>query len=249
MELVSIIIPNHNYKSFLRAAVESLVRQTYSRMELLVVDDGSTDGSPELVEVLKSSYRARFERFDSILLRENRGKLHALNKGLPLAHGEVTVVLDADDYLDRSYIEKTVCALLNAKANNRKVGFAYTDCWLVDSECTRLARGRSMPFDGELLRTLSYIPCCATTVTRVLQEALPFDESIRVGTKHHKWRKIAASGWRGLYLQKPLFFYRMHDRNISGIGERVLHEAQQGDRKMYLLSGYWRTAKLNKEVA
>ena len=100
----------------------------------------------------------------------------------------------------------------------------------------------------ELLSTHSYIPECALTLSAPLKEAAPFDESIRVGTKHHKWMRIARSGWIGRYVAEPLFFYRMHDTNMSGIGRSVLDEDDKSGRKDRLLSGYWRVAKSDEVV-
>ena len=56
-------------------------------------------------------------------------------------------------------------------------------------------------------------------------EAAPYDEAIRKGTKHHKWKKIVANGWNGRHLAEPLFCYRMHDANLSGIGKRPVDTA------------------------
>jgi hypothetical protein len=70
-------------------------------------------------------------------------------------------------------------------------------------------------------------------------EAGPYDETIRKGTKHHKWKRIVANGWRGLHIPEPLFSYRMHEGNLSGIGKRVIAEVEQGVGGERILSGYW----------
>ncbi len=248
MPLTSIIIPNYNYRKFLPRAVESLAEQTYNRMELIIVDDGSSDDSREFIESLKGFYRDRFERFESLLLEENRGKLHALNRGIPLIHGEITIILDADDYLEIDYITEIVDILIDTNAKNKMIGFVYTDCWLVNSAGDMLARGKSTSFDKKLLKTSSYIPTCAPIFTSILQDVLPFDERILIGVKHHMWKKIINAGWEGLYLAKPLFYYRMHDQNLSGIGKKVLNDVERATTKVYILSGYWPKGDLKKGV-
>ena len=77
--LVSIIIPNYNYGTFLHAAVESVVEQTYKRLELNIIDDGSSDDSRQDIKSRKGFCQGRVEKFKSLLMMENRGILHAIN--------------------------------------------------------------------------------------------------------------------------------------------------------------------------
>lgn len=245
--LVSVVIPNYNYGSFLSQTVESVVRQTYARLELILVDDASSDESPGLITSLSDSCQGRVERTEVLLLEEHGGKLYALNRAIPRATGEVIIILDSDDYLADDYVALTVKRLLDSRAQNDKVAFIYTDCWLVDSADNVLSQGRSTTFSGALLQTSSYIPECAPTMASVLKSILPFDERIKVGTKHHKWRKIVADGWEGEHLAEPLFYYRMHQRNISGIGRKVLAELDQSKPELHILSGYWPTAVVSQE--
>lgn len=242
MLLVSVIIPNYNYGKFLPLAVKSLVLQTYKDLELIIIDDGSTDNSQKIIESLKATYKERFNKFWSISLKENRGKLHALNKVVPLVHGDITVILDADDYLEINYVEETVCTLIESNAKDKRIAFLYTDSWLVDTNYNTIGRGESKHFCKDFLQNNSYIPGCAPIFTSVLKEALPFNESIRVGTKHHKWQKIVNCGWKGHYLQKPLFYYRMHDQNLSGIGLRILQQKNCSIDSTHNLSNYWQTS-------
>jgi glycosyltransferase involved in cell wall biosynthesis len=89
--LVSIIIINHNYEAFLAEAIESAVAQTYSGIEIIVVDDGSTDNSRTIIE----KYANRIQ----VVLKPNGGQASALNAGFKESHGDIIVLLDADDYL------------------------------------------------------------------------------------------------------------------------------------------------------
>jgi glycosyltransferase involved in cell wall biosynthesis len=237
--LVSVLITSYNYAEFLPWAVESVAAQSFADIQLVIVDDGSTDGSCKYIGTIHGTYGTRFRHCRCVRLRANRGKLAALNVGIPLLHGEATVILDADDSLLSDYIDITLDQLQSAVARESAIGFVYTDCHLVDRKGTRLGRGRSTPFDAELLCTESYIPECAITLTTALRAILPLDESIRVGTKHHKWCRLTAAGYGGEYLARPLFNYRMHDRNLSGIGVRVLDEVRHGRPREKILSAYW----------
>lgn len=88
---VDIVIDNYNYRPFLGAAIESACAQTHPRVKVIVVDDGSTDGSRQLLD----SYADRVE----VVLKENGGQASALNAGFECCQGDAVIVLDADDLL------------------------------------------------------------------------------------------------------------------------------------------------------
>jgi glycosyltransferase involved in cell wall biosynthesis len=90
-KLISIIINNYNYARFLPAAIDSALQQSYEHVEVLVVDDGSTDHSPDVMR----SYGQRI----IAIYKENGGQASAFNAGLAKCHGEIVIFLDADDLL------------------------------------------------------------------------------------------------------------------------------------------------------
>jgi glycosyltransferase involved in cell wall biosynthesis len=90
---ISVVVCNYNYAQFVGAAIDSALAQDYSRCEVIVVDDGSTDGSQEVIE----RYR---DRTRVILLPTNRGQVAALNDAWPLAQYEIVMFLDSDDLLE-----------------------------------------------------------------------------------------------------------------------------------------------------
>src|SRR6266700_1460758 len=89
--LASIIIDNYNYGRFLEQAIESALNQNYLRTEVIVVDDGSTDNSREVI--------ARYGNRILPLVKDNGGQASAFNAGFRRSHGEVVLFLDADDAL------------------------------------------------------------------------------------------------------------------------------------------------------
>lgn len=90
--LVSVLLPVYNGEPYLAAALESILRQDHDRLEVIAIDDGSTDGS---LEILRRYQRADDRIF--IVSRENRGLIATLNEGLALAKGELVARMDADD--------------------------------------------------------------------------------------------------------------------------------------------------------
>ncbi|HUR30708.1 MAG TPA: glycosyltransferase family A protein, partial [Saprospiraceae bacterium] len=88
---VSIIISSYNYVLFVRDAIESVIHQRYSDFEIIVVDDGSTDGSPEII--------AGYGNEITFIPKENGGQASALNAGFKASRGSIIIFLDSDDLL------------------------------------------------------------------------------------------------------------------------------------------------------
>lgn len=238
--LLSVLIPSHNYGRFLPFTVESVIAQDYGPIELIIVDDGSSDDSKKIAKELLAA-SDRFVKSKVIALEKNRGKLGAINEGLAHLHGEYCIILDADDLLDANYASRCIAELNKTREKDPKVGFVYTDCHLISEIGEEIDRGRSTAFKPELIKQYSFIPEPAVVLTEILQQAGPFDESIRRGTKHHKWQRIINNGWWGQYIAEPMFSYRMHGNNLSGIGQRVIGEIRSGQGGERILSGYWPT--------
>lgn len=98
--LVSVVVNNYNYERFVGRAVDSALAQTWSRLEVVVVDDGSSDGSPEVL----ASYGERIR----LVRKSNGGQASAVNAGFAASRGEVVLFLDADDELDPQAVERVV---------------------------------------------------------------------------------------------------------------------------------------------
>lgn len=99
---VSIIVPSYNHAKYVRALVESIYRQTHKNFELLVLDDGSKDNSPELLKQLQAEFG--FE----LVLKSNEGLCKTLNKGVDWASGEFVVIIASDDYMPDTRLEEQV---------------------------------------------------------------------------------------------------------------------------------------------
>src|SRR5262245_260978 len=98
--LVTALINTYNYGRYLPFAINSVLKQTYPNIEIIVVDDGSTDHTPEIIAHYAGRVRA--------VRTENGGQAHAFNVGIPLARGELLMLLDADDIWLPEKVERMV---------------------------------------------------------------------------------------------------------------------------------------------
>lgn len=120
---ISIVIPVYNVEKYLRACLDSVVNQTFKDIEIVIVNDGSKDGS---LDILKE-YESRYPKLITVYSTENRGVSHARNYGIARSHGEYLLFVDSDDY-----IEPDMCEKLYAKAskdNNDIVICKYYDIY------------------------------------------------------------------------------------------------------------------------
>lgn len=112
-EKVSVIIPVYNDKKYLKQCVESVLTQTYTNLEIILVDDGSTDHTPEICE----EYREKYDQI-RVLHKKNGGVGSSRNAGLALATGEYILFIDNDDWLEKHHIEELYKL---AKENNADI--------------------------------------------------------------------------------------------------------------------------------
>ena len=103
--LVSVLINNYNYGQFIEDAIESVLSQSYKNIELIVVDDGSTDDSKAKI--------MRFANRVTAIFQHNSGQASAFNAGFAASHGDIIAFLDADDYFLPEKIEKIVSLCLH----------------------------------------------------------------------------------------------------------------------------------------
>ena len=115
--LVSCIIPVYNTEKYLEKCLESVIKQTYQNLEIIIIDDGSTDSSPLICDLWK-------KKDDRILVihKENGGQSSARNVGLDMMTGEWVVFIDSDDYVHPQFVE---LLLMSAKKNNVKLATCF----------------------------------------------------------------------------------------------------------------------------
>lgn len=201
--LISVIMPCYNAESFLSEAIDSVLRQTYPNVEVIIVDDGSTDGSRKIL----SAYGDRVK----LLTQENQGPYLARNHGLKNALGEYVAFLDADDWWSPDCLSK----LYKALNNHPDCALAYCGWQKVGA----LDRGTHpfVPKNYEqadkaelLLMGGSPWPIHAALVRRVAIEQIGgFREDLSTSLDYELWLRLSAANPVTL-VPEVLAFYRFH---------------------------------------
>lgn len=203
LPLVSVIIPNYNYGRYLPLAIESVLRQTYPNVEILVVDDGSTDDSKAVLE--------RFGDRLRLLEQRNQGVSAARNRGIEESRGEMVAFLDADDLWHETKLSHQV-----SKLDDRAVGLVYCGLEYIDEGGRRLGAA-SPTAHGRLLRHLALLThpgvlgvgSTALVHKRSIERTGGFDPRLSTSADWDFARKVACH-FSIEVAPEPLVFYRQH---------------------------------------
>jgi len=193
--LVSIILPCYNAHTHLAQALESAKAQTHPNLEILIINDGSTD--EETLEFLKA-----LDDDIRVVHQENQGLPAARNRGFREANGEYILPLDCDDWLE----PETVALLLKAQQAARAPAFAFPQMILEGEAAGHLKKNHN-PFEQFFLNQLPY---CLLLPKVAWEEAGGYDESMRQGYEDWEFNiRLGLEGWRGVTVSEPLFHYRV----------------------------------------
>ena len=204
---VSLVITTHNREAFLGTAIASILQQTYQDFELLIWDDGSTDGSFELAQAY-----AQRDRRVRVIKTENRGRIAALTAAIAHTTGTYLGWVDSDDWLAPTALEKTI-AVLDADSS---AGMVYTDYVDVDEQGQRLQLGHRchVPYSKERL-LVEFMTFHFRLLLRSLYEqvggidgSLNFVEDYDLCLRLSEITQIRR-------VQEPLYYYRIHAGSAS----------------------------------
>jgi glycosyltransferase involved in cell wall biosynthesis len=208
--LITVAIPVHNGEKFLDGAIESAFRQSYRPIQVIVVDDGSTDGSLEIA----SSY-------DAVVVhhQDQGGPSAARNQGLRMATGQLITFIDADDQMTPQGLETQYRYLLSHPQVECVFGYANTKLepgtrlpsWLK----TPAGHDSVVPFPSALFRTAA------------LREVGGFDESVRVGEWFELFTRLRERTFEVAVVPFEVIHKRVHSANLS-------HQQEAMQAEMFL---------------
>jgi hypothetical protein len=209
---ISVIIPTYNRCDLVQQAIDSVLAQTYQDFELIVIDDGSTDGTGDILKV-------RYGEKIIYVRQENKGGPVARNLGLSIAKGKYIAFLDSDDLWTPEKLARQVPIL----ESNPEVAVVACQAWIIDGKDQKLSEIplgiNTLPsdFTVENLLMFNRIPAGSSTclVRRsVLDQVGGFSQDIRFGAEWDLWLRIAQDA-KLLIVPEPLDFYRKHRQTLS----------------------------------
>lgn len=226
MPLVSVIIPVFNGTNYLAAAIESVLAQTYRNREILVVDDGSTDGTWELMQKFAPRIRA--------FRKENGGVSSALNLGIQNASGRYVCWLSHDDLFMPDKLERQVGFMLQ----NPQFSVSHTDFIFVDRDGVALSKMAAPWLDRPtMLRMMfsdNHINGCTTIISKAVFDAVGFfNEELKFTQDLEMWIRILRRYEIG---KLPIFSVksRMHELQGSRIKNNLLREQRRLYERIFM---------------
>jgi glycosyltransferase involved in cell wall biosynthesis len=231
--LVSVVIPTFNREKFLRSCIDSVLSQAYSPLEVVVVDDGSTDGTPELC----ATYGERIRYFR----KQNGGAASALNFGIQRIEGSWFKWLSSDDELEQDALGELV-----QEGERTGAGVVYGDFSKIDARGKKIGthRDRAYPSTGDFVVMLWWhlVGSAGAAIIRksCLDEVGGFDESLRYAEDYDWWLRAAMiHGVRFRYVPRLVARYRIHPGQVTAqkLKETALLRARIKARVSGELSG------------
>lgn len=203
----SIIIPSYNRANFIPKAIESVINQTFNDWELILVDDGSTDDTKQIIEAL-----IKYDKRIKYIYQENAERSVARNNGIKNALGKFICFLDSDDVYHNSHLQRFKNLI---DENNQKAALYFSGVSLNQYDETRCKYNENYQTAQEfvILNTLATPRAC---IAKEIFDKHLFDEKIRIGEDRELWARCAA-----FY---PIYFHRFNtciqidhdDRSILG---------------------------------
>ncbi|OGP71498.1 MAG: hypothetical protein A2Y80_03040 [Deltaproteobacteria bacterium RBG_13_58_19] len=209
--LVTVYITNHNYGRFLDQAIQSVLKQTLEDFELIIIDDGSSDNSREIIE--------RYADREKVLVifQQNKGLSVSNNIALRMARGRYLLRLDADDYLD----ENALLVLSGILERNPDIGMVFPDYFLVDEHGGILDHVCRHNF-AEVTLLDQPAHGAGTLIRRqLLLEMGGYDEYFRCQDGYDLWIRFIQH-YQVQNVNLPLFYYRRHAENLTRDEELIL---------------------------
>jgi len=206
MAKVSICIPTFNRRDYLKETLDSVFAQTYKDYEIIIVDDGSTDGKEEMIKSAGNKVRYYWQ--------ENTGDAAARNKLINLALAEFITFIDSDDLLIPDTVERMM-KIMEAEGGDVIV---YGPYLRIDQDGNVVGRCKRKLYSGYitkyLFQSILIHSCGSMFPKRILEEAGGFDESLRVCSDYDLWLRLSLK-YRFIALDKPTFKRRRHTGNLS----------------------------------
>jgi len=216
---VSVVIPVYNQERYIRECLQSVLNQDYKPVEVIVIDDGSTDQTPKILEEFKGSI--------TVIRQENRGPAAAINSGVNGATGSYVALLGSDDLL----MPESLARQAEVLSKNSSIGGTYGDYFLIDAQGKELGVVHAPhPHPEEFAKALiveNFIGGSSVMVRKeYFAKAGCFDEGLKICEDWDMWLRLTAHGCFFAHLDAPLAKCRRHTSNITK-NVKLMHRYQE----------------------
>ncbi len=181
-KLISVIIPIYNSEKYLTKSIESVINQSYSNLEIILINDGSTDNSISLCQ----KYMTRDKRV-VFIDKANEGVSKSRNLGIDISHGQYLMFIDSDDYIDKNYIQD-MFNYLEEKEFDAVISGAnlVNDKGIIISENLYSKNNKQIYFDEiieDIINTIYFCPCWKTLVSKdlIIDNNIKFNSNLKYG--------------------------------------------------------------------
>lgn len=233
LPLVSVVVPAYNHARYLPEAIDSILGQTYPNIELIVLDDGSTDETPQILQ----GYGDRLIWGS----HENMGQARTLNKGWAMSKGKILAYLSADDVLFPDAVAKCIKAL----ADNPATVACYPDFKLIDPQ-SRVVRSVCAP-EFDYLEMVSKFVCAPGPGAFFRRDAFiragNWDPELRHSPDYEFWLRLGRYG-DFVHVREQLAAFRLHEDSQS-FAKTTVHRAEEAVR---IIEGYFALPDLPDDV-
>jgi glycosyltransferase involved in cell wall biosynthesis len=204
--VISIYITNKNYGKYLENAIKSVLKQTYKKKELIIIDDASKDNSIKIIKKYEEKNLCR-----AIYNKKSKGLIKSSNIAIKASKGRFVMRVDADDYLDPN----SLSVLLNAIEKDSNIALVYSDYYLVDEKKNILSLEKQTIRDAEgfLEHKPVLAACCLIRRSSIFSVNL-YDERFTRQDGYDLWYKLLKN-FKFEHVPLPLFFYRKHGKNLT----------------------------------
>lgn len=202
MKKVSVIIPVYNSSKYIKECLDSVIKQTYKNLEIIIVDDNSTDNS---IEIIKSYNDKRIKIIES---KENVGAAESRNKGIDAATGDYLCFIDSDDFWKLNKIEKQVRFI-----NNKE--FIYAGYSYYKKGRTHSVKvPKQIDYNESLKNTTIFTSTVMFNMKKLKKEEI-YMPNIRRGQDQATWWKVLKKGIKAYGINEVLAFYRVGEKSLS----------------------------------
>ena len=233
--LVSVLMPAFNAENYIAESIQSVIDQTLLNWELIVLDDGSTDNTQNIVKKIINKYESNSSEIRLLSHPYNQGLISTRNDLLTAANGNYIAWLDADDLYDPQKLQKQI----HQFKNNQHIDICATEYFTLDMSNNRLKKRKCYSRDADLKALLTvYNPICnsSTMIKSDVAKRFPFLEDKNYAEDYDVWCRMASNGFHFFTIKEPMLIYRIHDKQVSLDKQAEMHDIFLKSQLEYLYS-------------